>query len=113
MKRASIWVIIGWGSGESNASSNLSPPAQPVQTVRKLPAKQRCTHAMGESKPSTFARSWVNLQMNEYTNAASQRSRGCVAFDGGHTWPFFSVTASAAVFMMVAVEVVQQEHGRG
>ena len=51
--------------------------------------------------------------MKEYTNAASQRSRGCVAFDGGHTWPFFSETASVAVFMVVIVEVVQQGHGRG
>ena len=113
MKRASIWVIIGLGSGESSASSNLPPPAQLGQTKQKRTAKERCTHAMGESRPSTFARSWVNLQMKEYTNAASQRSRGCVAFDGGHTWPFFSVTASAAAFMVVAVRVVQKEHGRG
>lgn len=57
MKCANIWVIIGLGSGESNASSNLTPPTQPVQTMQKRTAKERCTHAMGESKPSTFARS--------------------------------------------------------
>jgi hypothetical protein len=32
----------------------------------------------------------VNLQIKEYTNRDSQRPEGCVALDGGHTWPFFS-----------------------
>jgi hypothetical protein len=40
--------------------------------------------------PSIFDFMAVNFVMKEYTKAVSHRSRGCVAFDGGQTCPFFS-----------------------
>jgi hypothetical protein len=57
------------------------------------------THSIGVFKPSGLPRRVVNLQMNEYTKSVSHLSDGCVAFDGGHTWPFLSSGAAVVAGM--------------
>ena len=65
-----------------------------------------CAHSIGVSNPSTFPRSFVNLQMNAYTKRDSHRSEGCVALDGGHTCPFLSGTDAPWTDFMLRPEVV-------
>ena len=61
-KRARIWVKIGLGSVDNNASSKLKKKAgEGVSVVNDTKAKQ--THSTGELRPSVFPRRFVNLHM--------------------------------------------------
>ena len=61
-KRARIWVKIGLGSVDNNASSKLkTKTGKGVSAVNDTKAKQ--THSMGELRPSVFPRRFVNLHM--------------------------------------------------
>ena len=54
----------------------------------------------------------MNLQMKEYTNRDSQRPEGCVALDGGHTWPLFSTPAAWDILVAEdATDGGKQERG--
>ena len=61
-KRARIWVKIGLGSVDNNASSKLKKKTDKgVSAANDTKAKQ--THSMGELRPSVFPRRFVNLHM--------------------------------------------------
>ena len=61
-KRARIWVKIGLGSVDNNASSKLKKKAgKEVGVANDTKAKQ--THSIGELRPSVFPRRFVNLHM--------------------------------------------------
>ena len=52
---------------------------QPLQRLRH----GYSTDSIGDSRPSTLARIFVNLQMKAYTKRDSHRSEGCLALLGG------------------------------
>jgi hypothetical protein len=61
-KRARIWVKIGLGSVDNNASSKLEKrTGRGVSVVNDTEAKK--THSMGELRPSVFPGRFVNLHM--------------------------------------------------
>ena len=97
--RESIWVIMGLASGDNSASSKLTVFSTTSGSYFKS-KNTIATHSIGVSSPSTFPRNCVNLHIKPYTNRDSHLSLGCVAFDGGHTCPFFSVVSGGAAFMM-------------
>jgi hypothetical protein len=49
--------------------------------------------------------------MKEYTNRDSQRPQGCVALDGGHTWPFFSTPIAWDI--LVAEDATRRKASKG
>ena len=55
--------------------------------------QQPYAYSIALLKSSTFFLKSVNLLMKEYAKTVSQRSRGCVAFDGGQTW-YFGIDSS-------------------
>ena len=75
--------MMSFGSFDITASSKLHVVKKAGPSVASN-EKESITHSIGVASPSTFVLRFVNLQMKEYTKSDSQRSRGCVALDGGH-----------------------------
>ena len=61
-KRARIWVKIGLGSVDNNASSKLGKEVSNSDRVVNDTEPEQ-THSIGESRPSIFPLSFVNLHM--------------------------------------------------
>lgn len=78
--------MMSFGSFDITASSKLHVERKHVEAGPSVASnvKGSITHSIGVARPSTFTLRFVNLQIKEYTKSDSQRSRGCVALDGGH-----------------------------
>ena len=89
--------MVGVASGDSSASSKLHTEFGVKVSIRQQLVDYVYAHSLGVSIPCIVVFRGVNLHMNAYMNNVSQRSDGCLAFDGGQTCPLAPAAGSGAV----------------